>query len=68
MFVATAFDLGPHWIFIVLSYTVTALTMLGLLAWVAVDRRRLTRTMTALENRTGRTSPPDRAPSGVGNP
>lgn len=55
----TAF-LGPHAIFIVLSYAVAALIVAGLVVWVVGDHRRLVRRLADLERRgyRRRSSPP----------
>jgi heme exporter protein D len=44
-------DLGPHAAFIIASYVVVAVVMLGLIAWLLVDSRRHQRALAALEAR-----------------
>lgn len=46
-----AMDLGPHAAFIVASYAIVAIAMLGLLAWLVLDGRRYQRALNALEAR-----------------
>ena len=43
--------IGPHGAFIVLSYAIAALVMLGLVGWVLMDHRIQTRRLAALEAR-----------------
>jgi heme exporter protein D len=45
------FGLGPHWGFIVGSYTLAALVMLGLVAWILADLRAQRRILADLEAR-----------------
>jgi heme exporter protein D len=42
-------DLGPHAGFIVISYAAALTIVAGLIMWVMLDRRRLTRTVDELE-------------------
>jgi heme exporter protein D len=54
-------DLGPHAQFIVTSYAAAIAIVAGLITWVVLDRRRLTRTLAELDaqgitRRPGRTS------------
>jgi heme exporter protein D len=42
-------DLGPHAVFIVLSYATAIVVLAALIAWICVDHRALKRTLTALE-------------------
>ena len=42
-------DLGPHAIFIVASYVMAGLVVLGLIAWVLVDFRAQQRVLADLE-------------------
>jgi heme exporter protein D len=42
-------DLGPHAGFIVISYAAAIAIVAGLIGWVMLDRRRLTRTVDELE-------------------
>jgi heme exporter protein D len=44
-------DLGPHAAFIVASYAVAALVVLGLIAWVLADFRAQRRVLADLEAR-----------------
>lgn len=44
-------DLGPHAVFIVASYAVTLVVVLGLIGWVWADHRRQLRLLAALEAR-----------------
>ncbi len=44
-------DLGPHAAFIIASYAVVAVVMLGLIAWLLADGRRHQRALAALEAR-----------------
>lgn len=43
--------LGPHAVFIVLSYAAAALVVATLVAWVGLDHRRLNRKLAELERR-----------------
>ena len=43
--------LGPHAAFIVAAYLITALVLLGLIAWVIADRRAQARALADLEAR-----------------
>jgi heme exporter protein D len=42
-------ELGPHAAFIIGAYAAAIAIVAALIAWVALDRRRLTRTLAALE-------------------
>jgi heme exporter protein D len=42
-------DLGPHAIFIVLSYATAIVTLLLLIGWILIDHRALKRTLAGLE-------------------
>ncbi|ALV26869.1 heme exporter protein CcmD [Pannonibacter phragmitetus] len=44
-----AFDLGPHAGFIIASFVICLGVVLGLTAWVWLDRRRLNADLRALE-------------------
>ena len=44
-------NLGPHAAFIVATYAVAALVIAALIAWIALDRRALTRAIDDLEER-----------------
>jgi heme exporter protein D len=44
-------DLGPHAGFIVIAYAAAIVIVAGLVAWVALDRHRLVRTVDELEGR-----------------
>jgi heme exporter protein D len=44
-------DLGPHAAFIVASYAIVAIVMVGLVAWLVVDGRRQQRILDELEAR-----------------
>jgi heme exporter protein D len=44
-------NLGPHAGFIVAAYAVALVVIGGLLAWIAIDRRALTRDLGDLERR-----------------
>ena len=44
-------DLGPHAAFIIASYAIVAIVMLGLVAWLIVDGRRQQRILDDLEAR-----------------
>ena len=44
-------DLGPHAIFIVVSYVAAALVVLGLIAWILADHRGQRRLLADLEAR-----------------
>lgn len=44
-------DLGPHAAFIIASYAIVAIVMIGLLAWLILDGRRQQRTLDELEAR-----------------
>lgn len=44
-------DLGPHAAFIIASYAVVAIVMIGLVAWLVLDGRRQQRTLDDLEAR-----------------
>ena len=44
-------DLGPHAAFIVSSYAIVAVVMIGLVAWLILDGRRQQRTLDELEAR-----------------
>jgi heme exporter protein D len=44
-------DLGPHAAFIIASYAVVAIVMIGLVAWLIFDGRRQRRTLDDLEAR-----------------
>ena len=44
-------ELGPHAVYIVWSYVGVALTSLALIAWVALDSRRVRARLAALEAR-----------------
>ena len=43
--------LGPHAAFIIAAYLITALVLLGLIAWVIADRRAQARALADLEAR-----------------
>ena len=43
-------DLGPHAAFIVLSYAAAIAIVAVLVAWIVLDRRRLTRELSELES------------------
>lgn len=42
-------SLGPHAVFIVASYVIAALVLIGLVAWVVIDYLRQKATLKALE-------------------
>ena len=44
-------DLGPHAPFIIASYAVVAIVMIGLVTWLIVDGRRQQRILDDLETR-----------------
>ena len=44
-------NLGPHAAFILAAYAAAIVIVVGLVAWVVLDRRQLTRTLNALEAR-----------------
>jgi heme exporter protein D len=44
-------NLGPHAAFIVTAYAAAAVIVGGMIAWVALDRRQLTRALDELEAR-----------------
>jgi len=44
-------DLGPHAAFIVASYAIVAVVMIGLVVWLFLDGRRYQRALEALEAR-----------------
>jgi heme exporter protein D len=44
-------NLGPHAAFIVTAYAAAAMIVAGLIAWVTLDRRQLTRELDELEAR-----------------
>ncbi len=44
-------DLGPHAAFIIASYTIVAVVMMGLVVWLVLDGRRHQRALDALEAR-----------------
>jgi heme exporter protein D len=44
-------NLGPHAAFIVTAYAAAAAIVGGMIAWVALDRRQLTRALDELEAR-----------------
>lgn len=44
-------DLGPHAAFIISSYAIVAIVMIGLVAWLILDGRRQQRTLDELEAR-----------------
>jgi heme exporter protein D len=44
-------NLGPHAAFIVTAYAAAAVIVGGMMAWVALDRRQLTRALDELEAR-----------------
>jgi len=44
-------DLGPHAVFIVAAYAVTAAVVVGLILWAALDQRAQRRALVALEAR-----------------
>lgn len=44
-------DLGPHAVYIVWSYAGVALGVAGLIAWAAIDGRRVRARLAALEAR-----------------
>jgi heme exporter protein D len=53
-------NLGPHAAFILTAYAAAIVIVAGLVAWVVLDRRQLTRSLDALEaqgftRRSGRT-------------
>jgi heme exporter protein D len=44
-------DLGPHAVFIISSYAIVAIVMIGLVAWLILDGRRQQHTLDELEAR-----------------
>jgi heme exporter protein D len=56
-------DLGPHAAFIIAAYAVTALVVIGLIAWVLSDYATQRRLLADLESRgvTRRARPPEAA-------
>ena len=44
-------DLGPHAAFIIASYAIVAIVMVGLVAWLILDGRRQQRILDDLEAR-----------------
>jgi heme exporter protein D len=44
-------DFGPHAVFIVAAYAVSAAVVAGLVVWVVADHRAQTRTLADLETR-----------------
>jgi heme exporter protein D len=44
-------NLGPHAAFIITAYAAAAVIVGGMIAWVALDRRQLTRALDELEAR-----------------
>jgi heme exporter protein D len=44
-------NLGPHAAFIVTAYAAATVIVAGMIAWVALDRRQLTRELDDLEAR-----------------
>ena len=42
-------DLGPHAAFIVISYAAAIAIVAGLIAWIVLDRRHLTRELDELD-------------------
>ena len=44
-------ELGPHAVFIVASYALAALIVIGLVAWVLLDHRAQRRLLAELERR-----------------
>ena len=56
--------LGPHAVFIVVSYALSAVVVAGLVLWVVADHRRQKRALAELEARgTRRRSAPEPAPA-----
>jgi len=47
-------DLGPHAIFILAAYAVTAGVLIGLVGWLLIDGRQQKRLVDELEARYGR--------------
>jgi len=43
--------LGPHAVFIVAAYAIALVVLLGLVAWVLIDRRQLARSLDELQAR-----------------